>query len=298
MKFALFNDERIEATKGAKGKCPCCGSELIAKCGEIVIHHWAHKKKCDDHWWENETEWHRNWKNQFPKEWQEVIHYDDSGEKHIADVKTNEDWVIEFQHSVIKPEERRSRDDFYNKNNKLIWVVDGTRRKTDIKQFKQILNEESRIDEPSKKILWVNFAQHNRLLMEWKDSNSLIFIDFKDKLSTNEGLWLMYPDMYKNEMYLSQFSRNSFINYLNDNRFDEIIDKVINPIRITIEHTIKEKEKWNEDLMSKKNFLSEGYLKWGMSPKKSYLGNLKLPYGVLEKIENLNFTSDPVSPIN
>jgi hypothetical protein len=31
MKFALFNfnDERIEATKGAKGVCPCCGSELI-----------------------------------------------------------------------------------------------------------------------------------------------------------------------------------------------------------------------------------------------------------------------------
>ncbi len=50
MKFAFFNDERIEATKGAKGICPSCGSELIAKCGEIVIHHWSHKKKCDDYW--------------------------------------------------------------------------------------------------------------------------------------------------------------------------------------------------------------------------------------------------------
>ena len=198
MKFALANDERIEASKGAKGVCPSCGSELVAKCGEIVIHHWAHKKKCSDHWWENETEWHRNWKNQFPNEWQEIIHYDGSGEKHIADVKTSEDWVVEFQHSAISKEECDSRDNFYKK---LIWVVDGTRRKTDIKQFKQILNEESRIDEPSKKKLWVNFAQHNRLLMEWKDSNSLIFIDFKDKLSTNEGLWLMYPNMYKNEMY-------------------------------------------------------------------------------------------------
>jgi hypothetical protein len=27
MKFALFNDERIEATKGAKGVCPSCDSE-------------------------------------------------------------------------------------------------------------------------------------------------------------------------------------------------------------------------------------------------------------------------------
>ena len=37
MKFALANDERIEATKGAKDVCPSCGSELIAKYGEIVI---------------------------------------------------------------------------------------------------------------------------------------------------------------------------------------------------------------------------------------------------------------------
>ena len=70
MRFALSNNERIEPTKGAKGFCPCCGAELVAKCGEIKRHHWAHKKKCDDHWWENETDWHRNWKNQFPKEWQ------------------------------------------------------------------------------------------------------------------------------------------------------------------------------------------------------------------------------------
>jgi competence CoiA-like predicted nuclease len=112
MRFALSNNERIEPTKGAKGVCPSCGSELVAKCGEIKRHYWSHKKKCDDHWWENETEWHRNWKNQFPKEWQEVIHKDESGEKHIADVKTDEDWVVEFQHSAIASEERNSRDKF------------------------------------------------------------------------------------------------------------------------------------------------------------------------------------------
>ena len=30
MRFALLKDERIEATKGAKGVCPCCGSELVS----------------------------------------------------------------------------------------------------------------------------------------------------------------------------------------------------------------------------------------------------------------------------
>ena len=160
MKFALFNGERIEAKKGAKGECPCCGSELIAKCGEVYIHHWAHKKKCDDHWWENETEWHRNWKNQLPEEWQEIIPRDESGEKHIADVKTSEDWVIEFQHSRLEPEERNSRDNFYTK---LIWVVDGMRRKTDAKQFQNILNEAKAVfHEPL--LLDVNYPEECRLL--------------------------------------------------------------------------------------------------------------------------------------
>jgi competence CoiA-like predicted nuclease len=45
MKFAQVNNKRIEAIKGAKGECLFCGSELIAKCGEVYIHHWAHKKK-------------------------------------------------------------------------------------------------------------------------------------------------------------------------------------------------------------------------------------------------------------
>jgi len=89
MKFALVNRNKIEAIKGAKGICPSCGSGLIARCGDVKINHWAHKgtRNCDI-WWENETEWHRQWKNQFPKEWQEIVHFDEKGEKHIADVKT------------------------------------------------------------------------------------------------------------------------------------------------------------------------------------------------------------------
>jgi len=55
-----------------------------------------------DNWWENETQWHRDWKNHFPVEWQEVVQIAEDGEKHIADVKTSEGWVVEFQHSYLK----------------------------------------------------------------------------------------------------------------------------------------------------------------------------------------------------
>ncbi|WP_425595275.1 competence protein CoiA family protein [Pseudophaeobacter arcticus] len=42
-----------------RGECPYCGSEMIARCGQVKVHHWAHKstENCDP-WWENETNWH------------------------------------------------------------------------------------------------------------------------------------------------------------------------------------------------------------------------------------------------
>jgi predicted RNA-binding Zn-ribbon protein involved in translation (DUF1610 family) len=36
-KFTLVNGIKTEATKGAKGICPICGSEVIAKCGEFRL---------------------------------------------------------------------------------------------------------------------------------------------------------------------------------------------------------------------------------------------------------------------
>lgn len=139
MKFAKVNDKKTEASKGSKGLCPCCGSELIAKCGESRVNHWSHKgvRNCDT-WWEPETEWHRSWKNHFIDEWQECIQVDeDTNEKHIADILTYDKLVIEFQHSRIDPQERISREKFY-KN--MVWVVDGTRLEKDYPRFLKAKN--------------------------------------------------------------------------------------------------------------------------------------------------------------
>ena len=67
MKYALVCGKRTEASKGARGVCPSCRSDLVARCGNYRVNHWAHKgtRNCDT-WWENETEWHRSWKNNFP----------------------------------------------------------------------------------------------------------------------------------------------------------------------------------------------------------------------------------------
>ena len=96
--------------------------------------HWAHLaiRDCDS-WAKEETEWHRAWKNKFPADYQEFIQHDgQSGERHIADVRTPHGLVIEFQHSHLKLLERAARERFYGN---MVWVVDGTRLQRDYPRF-------------------------------------------------------------------------------------------------------------------------------------------------------------------
>ena len=210
MKFALVHGQRQEAQPGLSGSCPACEQPMIAKCGEIKIRHWAHKgrRRCDP-WWENETEWHRAWKNRFPVEWQEVIHRASDGEKHIADVKTANEWVIEFQHSHIDPDERRARNDFYPK---LVWVVDGTRRKTDRSQFEKALAGVVNIGPPTIPVLRLRSADGCRLLREWAGSHVPVFFDFAGlEKSEAHRLWCLLPGSTVGSAYIMPCSWESFV---------------------------------------------------------------------------------------
>lgn len=203
MKYAIVNGQRQEAQPNLSGKCPACGHPMIAKCGEVKIWHWAHKgsRLCDP-WWENETEWHRAWKGQFPVNWQEVVHKAKNGEKHIADVKTDHGWVIEFQHSYIRPEERRSRDTFYPK---LVWVVDGARRKRDRAQFLNVLKKGVPVGENSP--FRIVFSDKCVLLREWAGSHAPIFFDFGGE----RVLWWLLDSRPDGQAYVAPFSRTDFI---------------------------------------------------------------------------------------
>ena len=123
MQLALVNSERREAFASGNGQCPTCGAAMIAKCGPRILHHWAHagRRNCDP-WWENETEWHRDWKNLFPQDCREISHAAPDGEIHRADIRTRTGIYIEVQHSAMTDSERISREAFY-KN--LVWVIDG-----------------------------------------------------------------------------------------------------------------------------------------------------------------------------
>ena len=138
MIFARLADGHLSnASPGLSGSCPQCGNEMIPKCGDIKIWHWAHKSTIDcDNWTEPESEWHLNWKRLVDPEYTEVVIRKPDG-IHRADIKVN-DLVIEFQHSALTPAKVTERERFYGN---MIWVLDG-KLFNDLRLERQILNDE------------------------------------------------------------------------------------------------------------------------------------------------------------
>ena len=220
MKVANVDGQRREASPRLSGKCNVCGALTIAKCGEIRVRHWAHRNvSACDHWWEPETEWHRNWKNRFPENCQEIIQTAADGEKHIADVKTDSGLVVEFQHSSIKPEERQSRERYYGK---MVWVVHAWRAK-DLPQFQPSLGE------PIKTL--PNFPtcpvgpSKSALLRDWGNSRVPVYFDFGD----NFPLWRLNASIHSERSYLSPVSKSLFLDvHLNGLPFEPMCTDAIN----------------------------------------------------------------------
>lgn len=217
MKYAVVDGKKTEAARGVVGTCPSCGADLFAKCGEVRVKHWAHKgnRMCDP-WWENETEWHRDWKGRFPVDWQEVVHFDEKGEKHIADVKTSEDWVLEFQHSFLKPEERRAREAFYGK---LIWIVDGLRRKRDKPQFVRLVNQ-GKVLNNKPLIVRLHFPEECTIVKERLDSSAFTFLDFHEEdQAARSLLWFLGPKGANREYHVQLVSAPELIKLHNEGNF-------------------------------------------------------------------------------
>ncbi len=124
MMYARIVDGSVSvALKGVAGVCPSCGKPMTPKCGDLKVHHWAHRGKRDcDPWFEGETAWHMGWKNIVRPECCEVVIGD-----HRADIATVGEFgnrlVVELQHSPIAPEVVRNREAFYGN---MIWLFHAT----------------------------------------------------------------------------------------------------------------------------------------------------------------------------
>jgi ssDNA-binding Zn-finger/Zn-ribbon topoisomerase 1 len=117
----LKNGIKSRPERGSRAICPDCGGEMIAKCGDINIWHWAHKSGDDcDSWSEGESEWHLGWKLKWPVDNVEIQIIRD-GVHHNADILTPKGIVIELQHSPISIETIKEREVFYGE---MLWVFD------------------------------------------------------------------------------------------------------------------------------------------------------------------------------
>jgi competence CoiA-like predicted nuclease len=191
MLFATVNGERVEATPNTKGKCPLCEKTVLAKCGEINIWHWAHTKdeNCDN-WYEPKTEWHKNWKLTFGKDnCEKVISKD--GVRHIADIHTIDNFIIELQNSPIQKQIIIKRENFYGE--RMMWIINGKPFKDN---FSYRRTRSVRLDEEEEYYLKYNPLLANKNIQprkdeytfrwnwskkSWSSAQRKVFIDFGDE---------------------------------------------------------------------------------------------------------------------
>jgi len=227
MKFALVDGIKTEATPGSKGLCQICESELVAKCGKIRVHHWARKgKRLCDSYWEKETEWHREWKNRFPDSWQEAVLKDtNTGEKHIADVRTEDGFVLEFQYSHINAEEQGARERFYRR---MVWVLNGVRRKTDYNRFcKGFRNF---IPTKQRGIFFVSFPD-KCFPLSWIDRSVPVFFDFEGALESDpriskNAVWGLLPGRQQGKAITLCVSKDQFVDFATNGTLFEKLSEI------------------------------------------------------------------------
>lgn len=222
MKFALVDGIRTKPLKGLSGICQGCERPVVAKCGQIRRHHWAHESKQNcSYFRERETDWHRFWKDNFPEEWQEVLQRDEvTGEKHIADIQTDFEWTIEFQNSYISEDEKESRNDFYPN---LVWVVNALKIKKAHKQLRDVKSVSEQIVEHKLfNVYWSKgLYDSSRLIDQWHTDKACVIFDYGNKEADDETdtnwLWLLMP--YADYKFLVPIRKTYFIRLVKEGRF-------------------------------------------------------------------------------
>lgn len=219
MLFAIVNGIKIGAKPQSKGICPLCKQPVFSKCGEINRWHWAHshQENCDT-WHEPESFWHNHWKMTFGKENAEIV-IEKEGIRHIADIQTRENVVIELQNSPISKPVIRERENFYGE--RMIWLINGREFKSylTVKDFwedKDYLELKS-LPRPPKR--WIRsrpeilkgtngeFFKWKKPRKSWEDVQRHLFIDFGE-----DSLFRVHEGMGTSQIRGTFISKEKFIN--------------------------------------------------------------------------------------
>lgn len=213
MHIAIVNNERATPSPRATGSCPACGRPVIAKCGDVKVHHWAHRGKTScEHGREQKTPWHNAWQSQFSTDWLERRDYAESGEVRIADVRTERGVTIEVQHSPLCAQEIAARERFYRN---LVWVVNGARVKADLLRF---LRWSRSAPTAWRRGVYLTSGPEQILPSAWVNCDAPVVFDFKGKWNLMEvtkplvePLWCLLPRGARKMAVIVCLPRASFV---------------------------------------------------------------------------------------
>jgi len=218
MIWAIVENEKLEAKPGTRGTCPLCEEVVFSKCGEVNVWHWSHSKdeNCD-YWYESETFWHQHWKMTFGKENAEFI-IKKNGKRHIADILTKENLVIELQNSPIQKSIIREREDFYGV--RMLWIINGEEFKKNliVKDYWEDQDYRELMSLPRPPIQWIRrspkikkgvngeFFKWKYPRRSWKDVQRPVFIDFGE-----DSLFWVKEGMGTSQIRGTYVSKEKFI---------------------------------------------------------------------------------------
>ena len=122
---SIEGERRAPRKTGERATCECCGVEVIAKCGEVIVEHWAHKRGKDcDQWYEPESQWHRMIKSILATPDRQEVVLRHGGASHRADVVLGNGVVVEVQRSQLSVKAVAQRESFYQSvAPAMVWVL-------------------------------------------------------------------------------------------------------------------------------------------------------------------------------
>ena len=206
----------MKVKASVKPICPKCKTDMIAKCGQVRIHHWAHKNKiqCDD-WMEDENEWRREWLSHFAPDCQEQL-VEHNGQSHFADILTTLGSVILLHQSQLTEEMIREREAFYQTP---VWIFNAGRYKQDVNRFLSAF-EKNYVRYRSKNLITISEFNIDKVFKKaWLSAQFPVFFDFSNAQGTVKslyseklnGIWCLLPYRIKGFRVLFHQSKEKVI---------------------------------------------------------------------------------------
>lgn len=209
MLYAVTNDvQKIRPHKNVRGLCPHCRGPLIPKCGQIKIHHWAHKEAKGCPYSSGMTPWHYGWLERFdnhPQDGWEVEYFFNSIRFDAFNPKKMQ--AVEFKRSIDLEYIKTKISICRNEGIKLLWLISPH-------PFKNFVYTENFMRKKGHVLFALRNCKRRIDVLPDKflgDDNTVFLIDFReqaylpryvtDSIDIGGGLWYKDTSVSRKEVH-------------------------------------------------------------------------------------------------